>query len=43
MSQFPASYTWGWEKPGKSFADNINAELEILKTKKDYMLLKRGF
>jgi hypothetical protein len=37
MSQFPASYTWGWEKPGKSFADNINAELEILKTKKDYI------
>jgi len=37
ISEFPASYTWDWEKPGKSFEENINAELDLIKSDDNFI------
>jgi hypothetical protein len=35
MENFPQSYNWNWVLPGKSFNENIMAELDLVKTFKN--------
>jgi len=35
MENFPQSYNWNWMLPGKSFNENIMAELDLVKTFKN--------